>query len=197
MRISGKLHVMPELTWEDLRDTPYIPFELAVAQGRNSQRSMGLTAEMKDRLTEDGQAFVKYADSLVFRQFQRAETIGVLVWYIDQVMQRFPDHMFEGRFSIDMLDGRDDHRIEVRDSDIKVLTHREVWAASDLPEGDLDRLLRDSDLLMQAQTLLQRVHATGLFVLHSGKHVDANGRKGCLGCDLENFLARNAKTRSV
>lgn len=193
MEIIGRLHVTPELTWEELRNSSYIPFELAVAQGRNSQATMGMQAEMKERLTEDGSAFVKYADSLLFERVRRTEPARTLAWYIEQVIQRFPEHIFEGDFEIDMMDGgRDGYRIEVRNDCIKVLKPRQVWVDRELSREDLDRLTRDSHLLAEAQTLIQRMSVYGM---HSGEHVDINGREGCLGCDVDRFQARNARPR--
>lgn len=200
MQVTGKLTATPELTWEELKTTAYIPFEYAVMQGRNSQTSLGMQAQLKERMieTSEGEAFAKYADSLVF-DLCAAETLTSLVRWIEKAIETFPGHSFEGRFTVIFSPKNGgEARIEVEGSNITVSTCRQVWVPSNIPDAEVSKLFHERGLAQEAQRLLQRVHAMNPIGLHWGDHDKAaTGVPDCLGCDLDNFLACNAPVREM
>lgn len=160
MEIFGRLRVSPTLEWEDLRSSRYIPFELHRIQGRNSAMSSALHADIKERLVPDVEgvsgnvAFVKYAESFFFdpTPSRFAHSVSEIASWVRQVIEAFPDHVFDG--SVEVREGKQSWVILIEDGVLTVQERRTIWVPIDVPYG---AELADPNALAQAVRLLERL----------------------------------------
>jgi len=133
MEVKGVLSVTPELSWDQLKNTKYIPFDLHVAQGRNSAMCSDLKARLQERMvrlnsqiveTGETEVFVKYAEEFEY-EHRWNDSLSLLTHHIQQLIETFPEHTIEGAFEV----SNDDHqyRVVVKDGEILVLKPQKVW----------------------------------------------------------------------
>ncbi len=146
----GVLEVQPELSWDDLKNTAYIPHELHKLQGRVSSRHADFTAIVEDRLIETvtGTAFVKYADTFELRNTSLYSSYGGLrsitsyAGAVDELIQTFPEHVFSGSMRLYRTECEDlpSVKVEVEDNKITVLESYTDWRVLSGPvKAQIDR----------------------------------------------------------
>lgn len=123
-KVQGELRITPELTWDQIKKSEYIPWELVLLQGRSSYASGSLRFKIKDRLLEDG-TFVKYADAVLVGE-KWSLTLSGLVWAIDELRKRYSEHEFDGVFHVES-DHSGRYRVIVKNGKAMVLKSVQAW----------------------------------------------------------------------
>lgn len=209
-KIVGKLKISPELSWAEIKNSPYLHVAHWHLVGRSSGVTSNCALEIKDVYLEESDTFTKASEYV---------HVGVDYWNVDmrsviadikRLMARFPEHTFTGR--VDWT--RDDREIGmliVRDGEITWMEPTTVWVlhAEKAQHTVSSRWLPDQgwvddptlDRLGQANELLSRMHRLMTIDWSSGfkEHLRVHEEQrfcdddGCLISLVREHLAREGR----
>jgi hypothetical protein len=118
--VSGEITITPPLTWNEIKDSPFLGCDLDVA--------LHVQEETVD--TEDGTLTRKTATALV-PAWEDSYKAYHLVEHVQRALDAFPGHTFTGRLECEGEDNTDIWRVIIRDGRAVKIEPRIVWPDED------------------------------------------------------------------
>lgn len=123
-RFTGEIIIDPQLTWAQIKDSPFLPENARVGGGRG--RDLMFNVVTAERDTDDGTLTVRVAVGLVSTWEGEARGYDIEA-HLQEAVDAFPGHQFLGRIDAEGERSADIWRLKVVDGRATRFDPAIVW----------------------------------------------------------------------